>query len=305
MHAIRFDNYGHRDVLYVADIGIPEPAPGEVVVQVKAAGINPGEASIREGYLRDRFPSTFPSGEGTDLAGIVYAIGDGVDEWSLGDEVLGWSWTRSSHAEYAAVPAEQLVSKPSHVSWEAAATLGVAGATAAAAVAAVNPGPTDTIAVSGAAGGVGVFVVQLLRLAGSRVLGIASDANRDWLQAHGVEQIAYGDGLAERIKTAAPDGIDAFIDLYGPEYIDLAVELGVAPDRIETIISFERAGAVGAKTAGSGDGTTRENLSHLAALIDEGKLEVPIAATYPLDRVQDAFAELEQRHTRGKIVLIP
>ncbi len=305
MHAIRFDNYGHRDVLYVADIGIPEPAAGEVVVRVKAAGINPGEASIREGYLRDRFPATFPSGEGTDLAGIVFALGDGVDEWSLGDEVLGWSWTRSSHAEYTAVPADQLVSKPSHVSWEAAATLGVAGATAAAAVAAVNPGPADTIAVSGAAGGVGVFVVQLLRLAGSRVLGIASDVNRDWLQAHDVEQVAYGDGLAERIKAAAPDGIDAFIDLYGPEYIDLAVELGVSPDRIETIISFERAGAVGAKTAGSGDGTTRENLSHLAALIDGGKLEVPIAASYPLDRVQDAFAELEQRHTRGKIVLIP
>ena len=303
--AIRFDKYGHRDVLYVAEVPMPTPDAGEVVVEIRAAAINPGEASIREGYLHDRFPSTFPSGEGTDLAGVVTAVGEGVAGWQAGDDVLGWSWSRSSHAEYAAVPADQLVAKPEGLSWEVAGSLNVAGCTAWAAVNAVEPGHGDVVAVSGAAGGVGVFAVQLLALKGARVLGIASEANHEWLRAHEAEPVAYGDGLAERLQAAVPGGVSAFIDLFGPQYLDLALELGVAPERIETIISFERAAAIGAKTEGSGSGTSTAVMAELAQLAAEGKLEVPIAATYPLDAVQDAFAELERRHTRGKIVLIP
>ena len=116
--AIRFDRYGHRDVLYVAEVEMPVPAADEVVVEVRAAAINPGEASIREGYLHDRYPATFPSGEGTDLAGVVSAVGAGVTGWQAGDEVLGWSWSRSSHADYTAVPANQLVAKPAALSWD-------------------------------------------------------------------------------------------------------------------------------------------------------------------------------------------
>jgi len=303
--AVRFDDYGPIDVLYVAQVELPDPAPGEVAVQVKAAGINPGEASIRKGLLHERFPATFPSGQGTDFSGIVHAVGSGVHEWAVGDQVLGWSWRRSSHADYVEVPADQLVTKPPSVSWEAAGALNVAGCTAWAAVRAVDPGPDDTVVVSAAAGGVGVFAVQLLRLRGSRVLGIASERHHAWLAAHGVEPIAYGEALADRIRAAAPDGIDAFIDLFGPEYIDLAVDLGVPAERIETIISFQRAAEIGAKTEGSVDGTSTEVMSELVGLIAEGQLEVPIAATYPLDQVQDAFRELEARHTRGKIVLVP
>jgi NADPH:quinone reductase-like Zn-dependent oxidoreductase len=303
--AIRFDKYGHRDVLYVAEVEMPVPATDEVVVEVRAAAINPGEVSIREGYLHDRFPASFPSGEGTDLTGVISAVGEGVTGWEAGDEVLGWSWRRSSHAEYVAVPAEQLVAKPTGLSWEVAGSLNVAGCTAWAAVNATQAGPGDVVAVSAAAGGVGVFTVQLLALKGARVLAIASEPHHEWLRAHQADPVAYGDDLAERLRATVPGGITAFIDLFGPQYVDLAVELGVAPERIDTIISWQRAAEIGAKTEGSAEGTSTKVMAELARLADGGQLDIPIAATYPLSAVQDAFAELEQRHTRGKIVLVP
>ncbi len=303
--AVQFDHYGDRDVLYIADVPIPTPAPGEVVVRVRAAGINPGEAAIRSGALDTAFPTTFPSGEGSDLAGVIHSVGDGVTAFAAGDEVLGWSWTRSSHADYAAVPAGQLIRKPAELSWESAGSLYVVGVTAFAAVRAVNPQAGETVAVSAAAGGVGSVVVQLLRTRGAKVLGIASPDNHEWLSAHGAVPVAYGAGLAERLKTAAPDGIDAFIDLFGPEYVQLAIDLGIAPDRIETIISWEKAAEVGAKTQGSSDATSTDVLSEMAELVASGQIEIPIAAGYPLQEVQQAFAQLEDRHTHGKIVLIP
>jgi len=303
--AVRFDHYGDRDVLYIADAEIPAPPAGEVVVEVRAAAINPGEAAIRTGALEKMFPATFPSGEGSDLAGVVSSVGDGVTEFAVGDEVLGWSWRRSSHAEYVAVPVTQLISKPATLSWEVAGSLYVVGCTAYAAVRAVGAGQGDTVAVSAAAGGVGSVVVQLLRTKGATVLGIASQSNHDWLTAQGATPIAYGDGLADRLEAAAPNGIDAFIDLFGPEYVQLAVDLGVEPDRIDTIIAREKAQELGAKAEGSGNASTTEVLSEMAELVASGQIEIPIAATYPLEQVQAAFAELEERHTHGKIVLIP
>jgi NADPH2:quinone reductase len=303
--AVRFDHYGGRDVLYIADVEIPTPAAGEVVVEVRAAAVNPGEAAIREGALAERFPATFPSGEGSDLAGVVYSVGDGVTEFAAGDSVVGWSWRRSSHAEYAAVPVDQLIRKPPQLSWEAAGSLYVVGVTAYAAVRAVGAGPGDTIAVSAAAGGVGTVVVQLLRIKGSTVLGIASESNHEWLAAHRVTPVSYGEGLADRLRACAPNGIDAFIDLFGPEYVQLAVDLGIKPGRIETIIARQKALEVGAKAEGSADASTTEVLSEMAELVASGQIEIPIAATYPLEHVREAFAELEKRHTRGKIVLIP
>ncbi len=303
--AVRFDQYGGREVLYVADIDMPSPDSGEVVVEVRAAGINPGEAGIRVGAMHEMFPATFPSGEGSDLAGVVTTLGPGVTEFSVGDEVLGFSFRRSSHATHTRVPVDQLIRKPAELSWEVAGSLYVAGATAYAAVRAVAPQAGETVAVSAAAGGVGSVAVQLLALRKARVLGIAGAGNADWLRAQGVIPIAYGDGLADRLREAAPDGIDAFIDLFGPDYVQLAVDLGVAPERIDTIISFQKAAEVGAKTEGSTDASTTEVLTELADLIASGAIDFEIAATYPLDRVADAFEQLEKRHTRGKIVLLP
>ncbi len=303
--AVQFDHYGGIEVLHIAEVAVPTPPAGEVLVAVKAAGINPGEASIREGYLEARWPSTFPSGEGSDLAGVVSAIGDGVTEFAVGDEVLGWSERRSSHADYTVVPVGQLIRKPPALSWPVAGSLYVVGVTAYAAVRAVAAGPGDAVVVSGAAGGVGTITVQLLKTKGASVIGIAGPSHHDWLRSKGVTPVTYGEGLIDRIRAAAPGGVDAFIDLFGPEYIKLAVDLGVAPDRIETIISWEAAQQVGAKAEGSGDASTTEVLAEMADLVASGQIEVPIAATYPLEHVREAFTELEKRHTLGKIVLIP
>jgi NADPH:quinone reductase-like Zn-dependent oxidoreductase len=303
--AVRFDAYGDIDVLEVRDVPRPVPSKGEVLVGVKAAGINPGEAMIRRGGLHDMWPATFPSGEGSDLAGVVVELGEGAEGFAVGDEVLGYSLTRSSHAEFVAVPADQLTPKPETVSWEVAGSLYVAGATAYAAVRSVNLSPGDVIAVSGAAGGVGAITVQLAKRTGATVLGIAGPSNDEWLSARGVIPVNYGDDLADRLRAASPTGrVDAFLDLFRGGYVALAVnELGIAPDRIDTIIDFAAAGQFGVKTEGSSDATSAAVLAELAGLIAEGDLEVPIARVYPLDDVREAYRALEERHTRGKLVL--
>jgi NADPH2:quinone reductase len=305
VQAVRFDHYGDVDVLYLADLEMPTPGPGEVVVAVRAAGINPGEAAIREGYLESVFPSTFPSGEGSDLAGVIHAVGEGDSPFAVGDEVLGWSFDRSSHAQYVKVPGDQLITKPAGLSWPVAGGLYVVAVTAFAAVRAVAPTPGETVVVSAAAGGVGSLVVQLLKVRGAAVIGIASEANHQWLTEHGATPVAYGEGLADRLRAAAPNGIDAFIDLFGPDYVRLAVDLGIPRDRIETIIAFDAAKEFGTQAAGSSDATTTEVLAEMAQLVASGQIELPIAATFPLDEVKAAFTLLAERHTRGKIVLIP
>ncbi|HVB33086.1 MAG TPA: NADP-dependent oxidoreductase [Patescibacteria group bacterium] len=302
MKAVRFDGYGGIDVLRVAEVAVPEPARGELLVQVKAASINPGEAKIREGLLHARWPATFPSGEGTDLAGVVTKAGPGAQGWAAGDEVLGFTDRRASHAEYAIVEARNLTLKPASVPWEVAGSLAVAGSTAYASVRAVSLKAGDTVAVSGAAGDVGSITVQLANRAGAEVIGIAGAANRDWLAAHGVEHMPYGEGLAGQLREAK---IDAFIDTYGSGYVKLAIELGVAPDRINTIADFGAAKEYGAKAEGSAIAKNAAVLAELAALVASGGLEVPIAARFRLEDVRAAFKLLEKGHIRGKIVLLP
>ena len=306
--AVRFDRYGSRDVLDVREVPVPRPGADEVLVAVRAAGINPGETLIRSGALHDLLPATFPSGQGTDLAGTVVEVGSGVRGTAVGDEVLGYSWTRASHATHVVVPAAQLVAKPAGLPWEVAGALDVAGTTAWAAVRGIGPVAGEVVAVSAASGGVGALVVQLLVRRGVTVLGIASGRSAAWLSAHGVVPVEYGDGLADRLRAAAPAGIDAFIDLFGPGYLRLAVELGVPTDRIDTVVFSDAAGELGVRMAGAAtlaDEEVPDVLRQLAELLAAGEVELPIAARYPLDRVADAFAELERRHTLGKIVLVP
>jgi NADPH:quinone reductase-like Zn-dependent oxidoreductase len=302
--AVRFDEYGGVDVLKVVEVPRPEPGAGQVLVQVKAAGINPGEAKIRAGLLHARWPATFPSGEGSDLAGIVAETGPGVTRAAAGDEVIGWTDNRASQAEYVLVEEQHLTPKPAEVPWEVAGALFVAGATAYAAVRAVSLTEGDTLVVAGAAGGVGSLAVQLARRAGATVIGLASQAHHEWLAAHGVIQVAYGDGVADRIRQAAGK-VDAFIDTFGAGYVELALELGVEPSRIDTIADFAAVGRYGVKGDASMAGASASVLAELAGLIAAGQLELPIAATFPLDRVQDAYRRLAEGHLLGKIVLLP
>ncbi|HZZ50071.1 MAG TPA: NADP-dependent oxidoreductase [Pseudonocardia sp.] len=308
MKAVRYERFGGADVLEVRDVETPSPGPGEVLVEVRAAGINPGEALLRSGALAEMFPSTFPSGQGSDLAGVVAALGDGVGDRAVGDEVIGWVDTRSSHAEIAVVPSEQLIAKPRQLAWETVGGLFVAGTTARAAVRAVALRPGEVVVVSGAAGGVGCLTVQLALEAGATVLGIAGAANHPWLGEHGVTPIDYADGLdavAARITTLAPNGVDAFIDTFGHGYVDLAVRIGIRADRINTIIDFDAVQRHAVRMEGNAQGASTDDLSELATRLVEGRLELPVAASYPLREVRAAFEELERRHTRGKIVLIP
>jgi NADPH:quinone reductase-like Zn-dependent oxidoreductase len=303
--AVRFDEYGDVDVLKVVDVPRPVPGPGQVVVKVVAAGINPGEASIREGLLDAIWPATFPSGQGSDLAGVVAEVGPDITRFAAGDEVLGFVDTRGSHAEFVVAEVGKLVARPARVPWDAAGSLYVAGTTAYAAVRAVNLARGDTVVVSGAAGGVGSLAVQLAADAGAKVIGLASEGHHAWLTSHGVIPVVYGDGVAERIKEASGGRVDAFIDTFGGGYVEMAIGLGVAPDRIDTIIDWAAAQKYGTKSDGGATASTPEVLTELAGLIAEGRLEIPIAKTYPLDEVRDAFRDLAQRHTLGKIVLEP
>lgn len=303
--AVMFDRYGGLDVLELREVERPTPDAGEVLVRVKAAGINPGEASIREGRLHERFPASFPSGEGSDLAGVVEELGEGVERFAIGDEVIGFTHRRASHAELVLVEAGNLIPRPAKVSWEAAGALFVAGSTAYATIHAVAPQRGETLIVSGAAGGVGSLAVQLGVHAGAKVIGIASEGNHEWLAQHGAIGVAYGDGLLERLREAAGGEVDAFIDTYGSGYVGIALELGVPRERIDTIADFDAVEREGVKGDGSAAAANAGVLAELAALIEDGELEVPIAKTFPLERVRDAFAELERRHTRGKIVLVP
>lgn len=313
MKAVRFDEYGGAGVLDVRDVPTPEPGPGQVLVRVKAAGINPGEAKVRDGLLHSRWPATFPSGQGSDLAGIVESLGPEASGVTVEDEVIGWVDTRSSQAEYAVVDVANLVPKPASLPWEVAGAIPVAGFTAWAAVRAVGVSEGDVVVVSGASGGVGSIAVQLARRAGAvRVWGLSSEANAEWLMKHGVLPVPYApaadnQGWVEKIKLLdSTHKADAFIDTYGGDYVEVALnELGVPPERVDTIVRFDAVEKYGVKAEGNAAGASADTLAELAGLIAAGELDVPIAATYPLAAVRQAYEQLEGGHVHGKIVLVP
>lgn len=308
MKAVRFDEYGPVDVLDVREVPVPEPGPGQVLVRVRAAGINPGEAKIREGALAERWPATFPSGQGSDFAGVVERAGDGVTAFSAGDEVVGWVDTRSSQAEYTVAEAANLTPKPSGLPWEVAGAIPVAGFTAWAMVKAVDVGPGDVVVVAGAAGGVGSIAVQLAKRAGATVIGLAGPSNHEWLTRHGIIPVAYGDGAARRVLDAVPGGqqVTVFLDTYGGDYVELALgELKVSPDRIDTIVNFEAPAKYGVKAEGNAAGASAANLAELAHLAAAKEVEIPLAQTFPLTQVRAAYTALAKGHVRGKIVLLP
>jgi NADPH:quinone reductase-like Zn-dependent oxidoreductase len=300
MRAVRFEEYGDESVLQVVAVPEPEPGPGEVVVRVVRAGTNPGEIGIRSGALASRFPE----GQGSDLAGLVAAAGPGVTDLAIGQPVIGLSDGRNAQADLVLLPADRVVPKPEALDWDVAATLYVAGTTALAALEAVPVGPGDVAVVAGAAGGVGVYLTQLAVGTGARVIAVAGEANHAWLREHGAEPVAYGDGLEDRLRAAAPDGVTAFFDLHGSGYTDLAVRLGVPPERVETIADLAAADRLGVQAKGMAAlADPAGGVRRLAAIVSSGGFDVPIKARFPLEAVQDAYREVARRSGLGKVVL--
>ncbi|MFD0312828.1 NADP-dependent oxidoreductase [Streptomyces flavalbus] len=300
--AVKFSRYGGPEVLEIVQVPRPTPGPGEVLVRVVVAPVNPGEAGIRQGVFADIWPASFPEGQGNDFAGWVAALGEGVVGFAVGDEVIGYL-PRAAQADYVVSPANLLAAKPTEVSWEMAAPLSAVGVTAWAAVNAVDVGATDTVVVSAAAGGVGSLAAQLARLRGATVIGTAGPHNADFLRSLGVVPVQHGPGLVDRLRAAAPGGIDAFIDTFGQGNVAAAIALGVAPARVNTIADGRAVARYGVHSQAQEDAFSPRLVAELATLVAEKRLTVPISAVYPLEQVQDAYRQVQQRHTRGKIVL--
>lgn len=302
--AVRLESFGGPEVLNVRQVRTPQAGPGQIRVRVSAAGLNPMDwVMTADAETASRFGLSLPCGFGTDYAGIVDQVGHGVAGFVVGDRVFGAALSRAV-ADYVLVePAGSIVAgndvhhTPDDVDDQTAATLAIAGCTAAAALAVVNPGRRDTVLIGGAAGGVGVFAVQLARLAGARVIGTGSLTSSDYLRSLGAEPVTYGGELVPQVRALAPDGVTAAIDLYGADTVHAARALGVPDKRITTI-----AGQVdGIRSANGADAA--HAIDDVAALVAAGKVQVPIAASFPVEEIRDAVELQASRHVHGKIVV--
>ncbi|WIX92056.1 NADP-dependent oxidoreductase [Amycolatopsis sp. DG1A-15b] len=302
--AVRLESFGGPEVLEVREIPVPQAGPGQVRVRVTAAGLNPMDwIMTADADTAARFGLSLPAGFGTDYAGVVDQAGAGVTGFAPGDRVFGGALSRAV-AGFVVVDAtgetaaNEVHHTPGGVDDRTAATLTIAGRTASAALVAVGPGPDDTVLIGGSAGGVGVFAVQLARIAGARVIGTGAATSAGYLRELGAEPVAYGEGLAGRVRALAPGGVTAAIDLHGVETVRVARELGVPDGRIRTIAA-QVDGVAGANGANAAPGALEE----IARLVAVGRLRVPIAASFPIERIRRA-AELQAgRHVQGKVVI--
>ncbi|WP_369242301.1 NADP-dependent oxidoreductase [Streptomyces sp. R21] len=298
MKAIVFDRFGGPDVLREADIEVPRPGPGQVRVRVKAAGLNALDGKMRAGMLEAVRPTTFPAVPGGELAGVVDALGEGVSEVQVGDEVVGWSDT-GSYAQYAL--ATTVAAKPAGLDWQHAVALPVAGETAERVLSLLGVAAGETVLMHGASGAVGTLAVQLATARGARVIATAGPSNQDYLTSLGATATVYGDGLVERVRALAPDGVDAVFDLAGKGALEDSITLRGGTDRIVTIADF------GARQLGItfSQGAQEYSSARLAALAQDaaaGKLVTTVTA-YPLDQAATAQQVSDAGHVRGKLVL--
>jgi len=304
--AVIHQTFGGPEVLELREVPEPHAGPGEVRVRVSATGLNPMDwffSSMPE--MAAQFGITVPSGFGSDFAGVVDEVGGGATGFAMGDRVYGSALGRAT-ADFVVVKApteapEMLFHTPDGISDEVASTLPVPGLTAAAALAAIGLRSGDTVLIGGAAGGVGVFAVQLAKLAGATVIGTASQSTFAFLRQLGAEPVAYGTGLASRVRTLAPDGVTAATDLFGTETAEAALALGVSPERISTIAAGPN--PPGGVRATGGSDAQPDALDRITDAILAGKITVPIAATFPIEQIRDAVTLQAKRHAHGKIVI--
>ncbi|MER7703678.1 NADP-dependent oxidoreductase [Kitasatospora sp. NPDC097605] len=303
--AIGFAEYGGTDVLRSIEVEVPAPGPGQVRIAVRAAGVNPLDHKVRSGALTGLFPVTLPAVVGYEVAGVVESVGAGVTEWRPGDEVLG-AVHGGGYAQYAVAEADRLVRKPAALGWARAAAIPVAAETAWRSLDLLGAESGHTLLVHGAAGGVGTLLLQFARARGIRVIGTASETNHAYLRELGALPVAYGEGLAERVRAAAPGGVDRVLDAAGAGLLPLSVELAGDAEHVLTIADWQGAEQHGVRFTG-GEATAtydRPALNGALDLFEAGDLTLPLHRELPLAEAAEAQAESARGHLRGKIVLI-
>jgi NADPH:quinone reductase-like Zn-dependent oxidoreductase len=303
MRAVVFEEFGGPEVLQVKDAEEPQAGPGQVRVAVKAAGVNPMDFKIRYGWFDSFMPTVFPAVPGLEVAGVVDQVGEGVTEFAVGDEVAGWSQS-GAYAEHALLGVA--AKKPASVSWEEAVAVPVAGETAARVLSELGLKQGETLLLHGAAGGVGSVGVQLAVALGATVIGTASEANHDYLRSLGAIPIAYGEGLVDRVKEVAPQGVDAVFDAAGKGGLQESIELRGGTERIVTIADMA-AGEIGV-TVSSGavaDDVKENGLAEHLQLAADGRLKLTVARTFSFDEAGAAHETSEAGHNRGKLVIVP
>ncbi|MEV8627071.1 NADP-dependent oxidoreductase [Streptomyces sp. NPDC051079] len=304
MEAIVYGEFGGHEVLrHESAVAVPEPGAGEVRVKVAAVGVNPVDWKRRYGWVEEFYPTTFPAVPGLEFAGTVDALGEGVTGVRVGDEVFGWTKT-GAYAEYAL--AGTIAPKPAALSWEQAASIPVAGETARRVLDLLDVAAGETLLLHGAAGAVGAVAAQLAVAAGVTVIGTASERNHAFLRGLGVTPVTYGEGLADRVREAAPQGVDAVFDAAGHDTLPVSVELlGGKKSRIVTIAAPD-AHEHGIVFSGVTveETVARRLLTELAALVADGRLRLDLAETFPLKEAARAQELSESGHVRGKLVIL-
>lgn len=296
--AVRFSEFGGPEVLEIQEIPTPAPGPGEVLVEVYAAGISPVETAVRLGDNADRWPVEFPSGQGREFAGVVAQVGPGVTRFRRGAEVMGYV-ARGAHATHVVVPETQLLPKPISLSWEIAGSLYVAGTTALGAVEGLNLGANDVVVITAAAGGIGCLAAQFARARGAVVIGSTTEERFDFVRQFGVVPVSYGPDLAVRVRAVTRAPVTAFLDFLGGES-DEAAALGVPSTRVFTTTDWGAVEDHDAVKLYAGDTIA---LASVAQLVADRQIRLPIADVFSLSEIADAYRQLDQRDSAGKIVI--
>jgi NADPH:quinone reductase-like Zn-dependent oxidoreductase len=300
MRALQFKAYGGPEVLEWAEAPEPHPGPGQIRIAVRAASVNPIDWKAFSGAMSGGEPMAGTGYLGSDAAGVVDEVGEGVSGVAVGDEVFGRG--RNTQAEYALL--DSWAAKPPPIDWAVAAAAGVAGETGERGLRLLEVKARDTLFVDGGAGGVGAVAVQLALARGAKVVASASQANHDYLREIGAIPVLYGQGVAERVRAAAGGPVDAVFDVAGKTPVQELISLVPEPSQVLSIANFAAAQAGARVTGGGADSHPMEALAEVAELLAQNKLVIKVQ-TFPFDRAAEAYRISQSGHVRGKLVLVP
>jgi NADPH:quinone reductase-like Zn-dependent oxidoreductase len=298
MKAVRYRRFGGPEVLEMVDLPDPHPGPGQVRIAVRAAGVNPSDWKKRKGLLDGQLPQTL----GHEAAGVVDELGDGVADVAVGDRVFGFCAEGAAQAELAVL--SDYAPIPPSLDFAGAAALPAAIETATRALDQLGVGSGSTLLVNGASGSVGGAAVQLAVVRGARVIGTASPANHEYLRSLGAAPVAYGEGLAERVRALAPDGVDLALDVAGSGVLPELIALAGGPAHVVTVADFAGAREHGVRFSSGDAGRAVYALAAIGQLIESGRFSLPVAQTFPLAEIAQAHRVSENGHVRGKLVLL-